>query len=496
VDTAADPVPARGAGRWWRVRSAVRATPTELRVLLAVAAILGLAWAIAMAPFLGPDELEHFGYAQRLAETGKPPSATTGKRSVSTEESEALQRLELFTLRGVAAAREGWNPLEQREWARVERTLPASARDDGEGPNSAAKNPPLYYVVEAVPYKLFSWSGLFSRLFVLRLVGVALFVLTVALAWLLAAELFAARWPRVVAAGVVALQPELAASAGTVNPDILLAATWTGFLLAGARLIRRGPSRGRMAAMLGCVAASVLTHGRGLPLVIPALFVLGVLFARLPADRRRVVGIRAAIAGAVVVVLGVVAAVGGAYGGQVAGVGQFNPADFIATTWQFYFPKLPLMGHRLGPDYGFRQVFVETFYGTYGSLEIRLPHWAIRFLQLSSVAGFLIVVATVIARWRALEGRRLLLGFLAVSAVALIAFLHVASYLALVTNDGDPVIVGRYLLAATAILGLAVAFVAAALPRRVGATLAGAVLSVGCLLQIAALGLTVARFYA
>ena len=170
--------------------------------------------------------------------------------------------------------------------------------------------------------------------------------------------------------------------------------------------------------------------------------------------------------------------------------------DFVATTWQFYFPQLPLMGDRLGPDYGFRQVFVETFYGTYGSLEIRLPHWAMRFFQLVSVAGFAIVLATLVARRRALTGRGLLLAFLGLSAVSLVAFLHVASYLALVTNDGDPVIVGRYLLATTAVLGLAVAFVCAAVPRRIGAALAGAVLSVGCLLQIAALGLTVARFYA
>ena len=138
-----DTVPRR-AGRTARIRASISAVPGELRMLLAVAAVLGLAWAVAMAPFQGPDELEHFGYVQRLGETAKPPSASTGERSVSTEESEALQRLGFFSLRGVAAAREGWNPLEQREWERVERELPPSARDDGEGPNSAAKNPPLY----------------------------------------------------------------------------------------------------------------------------------------------------------------------------------------------------------------------------------------------------------------------------------------------------------------------------------------------------------------
>jgi Predicted membrane protein (DUF2142) len=478
-----------------RRRFALSAVPVELRVLLGVAAVLGVAWAIAMAPFQGPDELEHFGYAQRLAETGTRPNPTSGRQSVSTEETQALRTLDLFTLRGVLAAREGFNPVQQREWQRIEAGLPARARRDGAGPNSAAKNPPLYYAVEAAPYRALAWSGLFSRLFAMRLVSAALFVVTVGLTWLLAAELFSASWPRVVAAAVVALQPELGASAGMVNPDILLAATTTGFLLTGTRLLRRGPSRGRLAAMLGCVAAAALTHGRGLVLVVPALYVLAVLFTRLPAHRRRVVGLWAAGAAAVVAVAMVAAALRSSFGGQAAGLGRFSVRDFVATTWQFYFPRLPLMGHRIGPDYGFRQVFIETFYGTFGSLEIRLPHWTMRFLQLSSVAGFAIVVATAVAQRRRLAGRWELFGFLAVSFGALVAFLHVASYVALLTNHTDPVIVGRYLLGATAILGLAVAFVASVLPRRTGAALAGAVLSVGCLLQVGALGITVARFY-
>jgi hypothetical protein len=484
-------MPARARQR----RFALVAVPAELRALLAIAAVLGIAWAIAMAPFQGPAELEHFGYVQRLAETGTRPNPTSGRQSVSTEETKALRTLDLFTLRGVLAAREGFNPVQQREWERIEAGLPARARRDGVGPNSAAKNPPLYYAAEAVPYRAFAWSGLFSRLFAMRLVSVALFVVTVGLAWLLAAELFSARWPRVVAAGVVALQPELGASAGMVNPDILLVVTTTAFLLTGARLLRRGASRGRLAAMLGCVAAAALTHGRGLVLVVPALYVLAVLFLRLPVQRRRVVGLWAAGAGAVVALALAAAALRSSFGGQAAGLGRFSVPDFVATTWQFYFPRLPLMGHRLGPDYGFRQVFVETFYGTFGSLEIRLPHWTMRFLQLSSVAGFAIVVATVVAQRRRLAGRWPLFALLAVSFGALVAFLHVASYIALLGNRNDPVIVGRYLLAGTAILGLAVAFVASVLPRRAGAALAGAVLSVGCLLQIGALAITVARFY-
>jgi 4-amino-4-deoxy-L-arabinose transferase-like glycosyltransferase len=469
--------------------------PTELRAVLAVAALLAVAWTIAMAPFQGADELEHFGYVQRLGETGRPPSPTTGTRAISSAERQAVDRLNLFSLRGIAGAREAWNPIDQRDWTRIERGLGDDAYADGDGPNPAAKNPPLYYVVEAVPYRLAASSGLFSQLFAARLVGVVCLVAAVWLTWLLAAELFAARWVRLLAAAVVALHPGLASAAGIVNPDILLTVTWTGFLLAGVRLLTRGPSRWRLAALGGFAVASVLTHGRGLPLLLPGVLVLGLLLWRLAPDRRRRVGAWAA--GATVVVLGLAAGAvaSGAYGGSLAAE-RFSVPGFIDTTWQFYLPRLPFMGPRIGPDYGFRQVFVETFYGTYGSLEIHQPPWVMRFLQIGSVAGLAIVVATLLARRRALAGRWAIPAFLGLSVVSLVLFLHVASYLALAGAEGDPVIVGRYLLPGVSVLGLAVAFVAASLPRRAGAVVAGAVIGTGCLLQIAALGLTVTRFYA
>ena len=46
---------------------------------------------------------------------------------------------------------------------------------------------------------------------------------------------------------------------------------------------------------------------------------------------------------------------------------------FLSTTWQFYFPRLPFMDARIGPDYGYRQVFIESFFGRFASLEVAYP---------------------------------------------------------------------------------------------------------------------------
>ena len=44
----------------------LRRVPLPLALLLAVAALLVLAWTFTTTPLQGPDEPEHFGYAQQL----------------------------------------------------------------------------------------------------------------------------------------------------------------------------------------------------------------------------------------------------------------------------------------------------------------------------------------------------------------------------------------------------------------------------------------------
>jgi hypothetical protein len=61
---------------------------------------------------------------------------------------------------------------------------------------------------------------------------------------------------------------------------------------------------------------------------------------------------------------------------------------------------------------------------------------------------------------------------------------------------GDPIITGRYLLPLVALLGIAVAMVAAVLPALMRAAYSGLVLAAGVALQVISLGLLVERFYA
>jgi hypothetical protein len=190
---------------------------------------------------------------------------------------------------------------------------------------------------------------------------------------------------------------------------------------------------------------------------------------------------------------------GSLYGGQVAtlNAGRFNIRQFISSVWQFYFPRLPGMHRRIGPEYGYRQVFIETFYGTFGSLEVTFPKRVYDVLQALSavgIAGF--AAACVVCRRRLRRAWPMVVVLLALLLTSLV-FLHYVSYRALLSDAGsDPLIVGRYLLPMISLFGVAVAFTVGALPRRPAALVGAAVISLGVLLSLAGIGITTARFYA
>jgi len=168
------PMPARRG----RAMPAAR-PPAALIALLAVVAIVGVAWALVTPAFQAPDENSHFGYVQTLAErfalpgrTGRPPlspeQALAGSLSNSDQTAQQLD------------VRMEWSRAVYDRWRARAATLPRSARTAGGGANPASSNPPLYYLYEAIPYRLAEGGDLFTRLTVARLGSVLWMLLTVA----------------------------------------------------------------------------------------------------------------------------------------------------------------------------------------------------------------------------------------------------------------------------------------------------------------------------
>jgi hypothetical protein len=490
------------------VRAKVRATPRPLALILIIGAILSVAWNIATPPLQGPDEARHFAYLQYLAETGHLPRVASGSEALevapgSTEEQGALNTLGLRPLITNRKVRPAWSSPDLNLWHQVERSMPRGSRANG-ADNSLAKDPPLYYAVMTIPYRMFIWLPLLKRVFVLRLFNALFYLATIVMAWLIATEVFGPmRWKQALTAGVVALEPQLSFMSAVINPDSLLVTLTTGFLLASLRLVKRGPSLARALAPGVLAAAAVLTHGRGLVLLPVFAVVLVVTWFRHRPAARQTLGLIAAAIAPLVAAFAAYALFGKAsgssslYGGQVSDLNTrmtFKLGQFLASVWNFYFEKLATL-ERIGPRWGYRQVFIEGFYGGFGSGNVTFPKGVLAALQAVTALGLLGLCAAAVASRRKLQRAWPVVVIALSLVITSIVFLHYVNYRAVLNRGTGHLYVGRYMLPMVAVFALAIAFTVSSLPRRPAALLGAAVLACGALLCLTGVTVSLYRFY-
>ena len=324
--------------------------------------------------------------------------------------------------------------------------------------------------------------------------------------WLIASELFRPVWARTLATAIFALHPKLAMVGAQVTPDTLLVLVWTAFIYVGLRIIRHGLTLKRLVGTGAAVAASVLTHGRGLAILPALLVLLGIAYIRWrPPLKQTLVftafGLAVALAGLAVagVFTSGVSGGGSAYGGTIGWVSDtaFNLRQFLSYLWQFYLPKLQFMQPAVGvPGYGFREVYIQSFYSDFAWLEVGYPRFAIDLLQAATIVLVIGLYTVAVTSLDALRRNWPTITFLVLTGLSMVAVLHLTSYTALVSNPGDPVITGRYLFPILSLLAIGVTVVVVALPRRIGAFASGALVATGITLQLSGLGMALVRFYA
>lgn len=484
-----------------RVVGALRRIPLPLWILLALAAAHATAWSFVTAPLNGPDETAHVAYVQSIAETGDGPQRNSGNGAWSPEVNIIGESLYLFPIRGHPSGRPAWDRADdaEKELAKVT----DEAKGLTTGGNSAAINPPLYYAYSTIAWKLSPDQSLFGRITSVRLATALLMVIVVLLTWFAASEVFVRQWPRFVATALVALHPKLGHTAGQVNPDLLLVVFATGFLAAALRLVRRGPTTGRLVAVGATAAGGVLTHPRGLYLIPAALVALAVAAIRERPDAR------AALKGAGVVggllLAGFVGAYlytrshagGAAFGGNAPAASTFNVREFFSYLWQFYFPRYGFFESTFGPPggYGYRQFFIQTFFASYAHFELNFNTLVYDRLQIAAFLGLMLLYTVVVLRFRHVVRRWPVVVVAVATYGGMLAQLHATSYSSLRGGGIDIVITGRYLLPAIALYGITAAFTVGSLPRRAAVPAAGVVLGAAVVLCLGALGMSFARFH-
>jgi 4-amino-4-deoxy-L-arabinose transferase-like glycosyltransferase len=485
------------------LRSVPRAGWACALVMLANA----LAWSLIVPPFQVPDENAHYAYVQQVAERGTVPRAAAPEGPISPAADATLGAIRFYQIIGDSHNPAPLSQLEQRGVEQVERKHLSNL---GSGDAlSATNNPPLYYLLEAVPYKLASGASVLDRLAAMRVLSALMGAITVLLIYLFLSELLPAYpWAWAAGALVAAFQPLFGFMSGGVNNDNLLYLCAAGVIWALARTFRRGLTPSGGALIGGFLGAGLVTKLTLLGFVPAAGAGLALALRRAWAtDRGR--AIRGAVWALALTGAPVVAylllnrlvwhrgAIPGGIGSVAAAPGaslRFNFREELSHIWQLF---LPPIGMRHQFTYlPLWKTWFKGFYGRLGWLDYKFVYHFYVGALLVSLVFLALAVAEIVRRRGAFVRRLAEFGVYLLAVAGLCVVIGVQSYRELVQTAGagqfeQP----RYLLPLLALYAAIAALATRAGGRRWG-PVAGAIIVV-CAIghDLAAQMITVARYY-
>jgi 4-amino-4-deoxy-L-arabinose transferase-like glycosyltransferase len=461
-----------------------------------------LAWSVITPPFQSPDENAHYAYVQQLVEHGSLPTQPAAYNGLSPAEDATLAELHSFQVQGQPHNPSLLTGPEQQQLAATEREH-LSAAGTGNALN-AAPNPPLYYVLEAVPFIVSPSGTVLDRLELMRALSAIFAGFTVFFAFMFLRELFpGTRWAWSFGAIAVALQPVFGFISGTVNNDALLYPFAAALFFALARMFRRGLGDRSGLAIGGIVGVGLLAKFTLLG------FAPGVALALLCGVRRAGrSGRRAALRGAAfAVALGtiptalyiallhrVVASGGiGAPAQVVAGVPTGLKAE-ISHIWELFLPRLPTMRTDFPLHSELWHEWFMGLIGRFGLLDTSFPFWV--YLVAAPIVILLLLAAfgdMVRERRRVLRHADELVVYVAM-IVGLCIEVGIESYRSLALGAGvfeQP----RYLLPGLCIYA-AIVGLATRLPgRRWGLAVGSAIVMLALIHDVFSQLLVIGRFY-
>jgi hypothetical protein len=478
-----------------------RALPRLGLAIAAVAVLNAVAWSLVTPAFQVPDEVGHVAYVQALAETGRPPLHTPAF-ALSPEQRAAIEDSGYGGVSPTALAltyrSAAWGRQQEQQLAR-DLARPLSRRQTIAA-GELEPEPPLYYALEAIPYRIAHGDTLLDRMQLMRLFSAFLAGITALLCFEFVRECLPAKpWAWTVGGLGVALAPMLGFIAGGINPDALLLTLAAALFLCIARAWRRGTTL-RLALAIGVlIAAGMLTKVNFYGLV-PGVFLAFALAVRrttLAWDRRfvRMVG------GAVLVAAGLFVA--GALFQTFAWhrsilaarpiapeshVGLWSHVGYI---WQVFLPRLPFQPRTALTEPGYQQLF-ESFVGAFGQMVVWFPTWVYEALAVGLVLVGLLVVRILRANPRELRWRRgELLGYVAM-AVPLMLLVGLSADL---RRQFISIVQGRYLLPLLPLLAALLTLGARGAGERWGRSIGVVIVSSVVALSLCGQLLTIAWFY-
>jgi 4-amino-4-deoxy-L-arabinose transferase-like glycosyltransferase len=387
---------------------------------IAVVAFLnGAAWALITPAWHGPDEPDHFAYAQSVAERGQTPDKQQSDApAFSTRSVVALDAARTYSVVGLGDTRPPWLDADEAHYrSRLART-PGREHDGGGFLYATSSHLPGYYLLTLPAYALADSQSTFSELTAMRLVSALLGAVAAMCAFLTVRELAPRREWLAVAAGVlVAFHPMLAFMFGVVNNDAAVNAGAALLVFLLVRGLRRGLSVPLAIALGATLALLPAMKATGAALYPAALVgIAGMVWRRRSTADLRGYGVLAGVAAAVLAIRAAVVSalegptavvaggVGGAsVGGTITRVLE-DPNTFFSYTWQMFLPRLWFMNDLHVQKWPAFDVFIEGGWAAFGWLVVRFPQWVYLVIAgVSILAAALCVVAVVRRRSQALR---------------------------------------------------------------------------------------------
>lgn len=483
-----------------RLRQGLRNIPRAAWLCAVVACLNAVCWSILTPPFQVTDEPSHFAYVQQLAENVKLPNESKG--GLSPEEETVVSDLHQYEIREAPETHAISTAAEQQ---RVQEDLARHLSRHGSGNvGGAHSDPPLYYLLETIPYGLLSGGTLLDQLEAMRLFSALMAGLSALFVFLFIREaLPGVRWAWTVGALSVALAPMLGFISGGVNPDSMLIAVSAMSFYALARAFRRGLTR-ELALLIGALTAvGFLTKVNFLGLA-PGI-VLGMIVLTVRASRTQgraayiSLGLSLAVASAPVWLYALANLLSGnpAFG-IVSTTLKLNGVNGsiltkISYIWQLYLPRLPGMTNHFPGLSTTRDLWFNRGVGFYGWLDTTFPTWVENLALIPAGILSLLCVRTLAGSRSILRERIVEVAVYAAMGLGLLTLIGLSSYIDL--SEGlfaDP----RYLLPLLPLLGVGLALAARGAGRRWGPPVGALIVVLFLAHNIFSQLLVVARYYA
>jgi 4-amino-4-deoxy-L-arabinose transferase-like glycosyltransferase len=457
-----------------------RRLPCAALTCALVALLNSVCWSIVTPAFQVPDEPDHFAYVKQLAERGQLP--TSDSEQLSPEELAVLEGLHSFAVRQQPQDRTISSSAEEAQLQKALASASKLPRSGSPDAGVATNQPPLYYAVEAIPYRL-AGPTLLDRLQLMRLFSALFAALTGFFAYLFVREaLPGAPWAWSVGGLAVAFTPLLGFMSGSVNPDAMLFAVCAAVFYLLARAFRRGLDM-RLAVALGAATAVGFLTKLNFVGLSPGIFLGMLLLTRrgTRVSRRRAYQLLAIAAGVALSPIAIYALRNALSGHPLLGIvsttlrgangSLLARLDYV---WQLYLPRLPGTADYFPGLFTTRQLWFDGSVGLYGWLDTPFPGWVYDVALIPAATIALLCGRALFASRFTLRRRAGELCVYAVMSIGLLMLVGADSFNAFPETDAEYA-QARYLLPLLALFAAVLALAARGAGRRWGATVGVAI---------------------